>query len=411
FICNAIYRLTVHPLAKYPGPFWQKLSDWPLIFQCSAGDRHLNLLQAHEKYGSVVRTGPNTLSFNTATALYAIHTDRNANVKRAEWYKTLDASTGGFSTQSVIDKHEHAFRRRIMSQAFSEKALRDAEKFIANNVRTLIHGIGEGAGVGEWTTARNFSDWATWYGFDFIGDLSFGSSFDLLTSDEHRYVPGVLMGTSKFLYYAGYLPFAFLLRPILGTPILSMLGSQAAKDSVKFTNLANSRLEARIALSDAAEKSGQETRKDIFHHLLSARDPETGRSFTMTQLQADSGLLIAAGSDGVALTLSGCLFYLLRNPHTYEKLVAEIRSAFDDAEDIGMPKLASLTYLTACIDETLRISPALPSAMPREVLPGGLSVDGLHIPSGIDVGVAAYCIQHNSTYYPSPWAFRPERWI
>ena len=45
------------------------------------------------------------------------------------------------------------------------------------------------------------SNWSTWFAFDFISDLSFGKSWGLCESEENRYVPNVLRGTSQFLYY------------------------------------------------------------------------------------------------------------------------------------------------------------------------------------------------------------------
>ncbi|OCL10709.1 hypothetical protein AOQ84DRAFT_426325, partial [Glonium stellatum] len=123
-------------LAKYLGNFIDKLSDWPLIYHCYSGNRRLRRLKAHKKYGmrkisrSIIRIGPNTLDFDTATVLTAIHRDRNANVKKGDWYKTIDASAGAYSIQSVIDKHEHTFRRRVLSPAFSESALRDQEQSV-----------------------------------------------------------------------------------------------------------------------------------------------------------------------------------------------------------------------------------------------------------------------------------------
>lgn len=47
----SIYRVTFHPLAKYPGPFLDKISDWPLVFHCYNGNRHLVEYRNHQKYG------------------------------------------------------------------------------------------------------------------------------------------------------------------------------------------------------------------------------------------------------------------------------------------------------------------------------------------------------------------------
>lgn len=75
--------------------------------------------------------------------------------------------------------------------------------------------------------------------------------------------------------------------------------------------------------------------------------------------------------------------------------------------------MRSCTYLRACIDETMRMTPAVGGVLPREVLPGGLTIPslGLHIPSGIDVGVPIYAIHHHPKYVVSPFTFAPERWM
>jgi hypothetical protein len=46
-----IYRLTLHPLAKYPGPFLAKITDVYLAYHAWKGDRHLEFYRCHEKYG------------------------------------------------------------------------------------------------------------------------------------------------------------------------------------------------------------------------------------------------------------------------------------------------------------------------------------------------------------------------
>jgi hypothetical protein len=131
----------------------------------------------------------------------AIHKDRNANVKKGDWYKTVDASTGDFSVQTVIDKKEHTFRRRLLAPAFSETALRDQEQFIDQSVCLLLKQMTKEIGEDGWTVYQDFSEWLTYYGFDFISDISFGSRFNLLEEPEHRYLPELLKMTSHFLYY------------------------------------------------------------------------------------------------------------------------------------------------------------------------------------------------------------------
>lgn len=77
--------------------------------------------------------------------------------------------------------------------------------------------------------------------------------------------------------------------------------------------------------------------------------------------------------------------------------------------------MTSCTYLRACIDESLRLTPPIPTTLWHE-LPTGLDnepliIDGHSIPPGTQVGVNAYAIHHNETYFPAPFVFKPERWL
>lgn len=196
----------------------------------------------------------------------------------------------------------------------------------------------------------------------------------------------------------------------MGTSVMNYLPSQAARDTHKYFLESERKLAERQTADEEAHAAGKEFRSDFFHYLFRGRDPETGLGFSHEQLMADAGLLIAAGSDGVAVTVAGAMFYLLRNEKSFERLKQEIRS-LPSIDDLQSPKLLQLPYLSAVIDEALRLAPSVLSAFPREVLAGGLDIDGLHIPEGITVGVSAYAVHHNEAYFPESFTWRPERWL
>ncbi|TGO18192.1 hypothetical protein BPAE_0391g00040 [Botrytis paeoniae] len=133
---------------------------------------------------------------------------------------------------------------------------------------------------------------------------------------------------------------------------------------------------------------------------------------TVSELFTENGFLLAAGSDTASTTLSALLFYLSRYPKCYEKVTTEIRSTFSSLSEIHSgPKITPLKYLRACIEEALRMSPPLGSALWREVRPGGITIDGEFIPAGYDIGCAVYAVEHNEQYFPHSFEFQPERWI
>lgn len=176
------------------------------------------------------------------------------------------------------------------------------------------------------------------------------------------------------------------------------------------TNVTQRRKEEEILQKSGAEES--QGRKDMFHYLFNATDDAGNAGYSTDELNAEANLLIIAGSDTTATTLVGFWFYLARYPRVYNKLVEEIRTAFKSADDIQIGKtLSSCKYLHACIDEALRVAPAGVGELAREVLPGGLDIEGNHIPEGVHVGVTSWSIMHSQECFGDPWVFRPERWI
>ena len=116
------------------------------------------------------------------------------------------------------------------------------------------------------------------------------------------------------------------------------------------------------------------------------------------------------GSDTTSTALAALFFYLSRHPQAYNRVVTEVRSAFSSVDEIRMgTTLNGCVYLRACIDEALRLCPPAGSALWRQVLKGGIQVDGEFIPEGYDVGTGLFAVHHNPAHFPESSKFVPER--
>ena len=174
-------------------------------------------------------------------------------------------------------------------------------------------------------------------------------------------------------------------------------------------------MRSRVEASERAKERTQAShnaKRDFFYFLLNAKDPETGKGLTTPELWGEANILMIAGSDTTSTSLSATMFYLVRNTGAMGKLRREVRENFSDADEIvSGTRLNGLTYLKACIDEAMRLAPAVPSAIPREAMEGGVEVDGVFLPEGTDCGTPAYSIHRHPDYYREPLSYIPERWI
>src|ERR1700753_3599088 len=91
-------------------------------------------------------------------------------------------------------------------------------------------------------------------------------------------------------------PLIAIIRPILQSGILLRFGGEDARKTLQFFGYFQEQLELRMT-------SNNEGRKDFMSHMLEAQDPETGSGFTRGELDAESGLLISAGSDTFSTAL------------------------------------------------------------------------------------------------------------
>ena len=153
----------------------------------------------HQQYGSHVRAAPNFVSVNTSQGLHDIY-GFGKKVKKADFYNAFPAIKGVYNTHNVIDKTVHGRKRRVLSQAFSDHALKEMEDLMLLHIRQFLSTMGGEAPAGEvgasniekGLVVRNLADWFGYLTYDVMGELCFGKSFGMLIEGGKRSVVGLV---------------------------------------------------------------------------------------------------------------------------------------------------------------------------------------------------------------------------
>ncbi|KIL87770.1 hypothetical protein FAVG1_08647 [Fusarium avenaceum] len=301
---------------------------------------------------------------------------------------------------TAVDKKAHGRRRRILSQGLSDLSTRQFGETFKKHIDKLCNQIDECLGTStQWSESYDMSRWSSYLTFDIMADVVFCQQYDLLGNRKYRYVVDSIEDSNIRTGVLLQAPEAYSCR------LDRRLFPKSIKHRDTFIKFIS-----RLVL-DRMTKSPLK-RNDIISHLLTAKDDETNQGFTKNELTAESTTLIVAGTDTSSTAIAATLFYLTHHPSLYLRAAAEIRSAFASSEDVKLgPVLNSCVFTRSCIEESLRMSPPAGSALWREVLRGGQTVDGHVIPAGCDIGVGIYAIHHNELYFPEPFLFNPDRWF
>lgn len=85
-----IYIRTLHPLAKYPGPLLASLTNSWKAYYVYKLFFHEKLIELHQRYGPVVRVGPNHLHFWDGNAIAPIYKG-GRSMGKSEFYDAFTA--------------------------------------------------------------------------------------------------------------------------------------------------------------------------------------------------------------------------------------------------------------------------------------------------------------------------------
>ncbi|KAA8641317.1 uncharacterized protein ATNIH1004_001985 [Aspergillus tanneri] len=139
-----IYRLTLHPLAKYPGPKLAAVTRLWHSYLCTRRHRFQPFhAGTHETYGPVLRIAPDEVLFTPSRAWDDIL--RRAPGSEDGQGPLYKGPTAPHSIVTV-DGDLHRFYRRLLAKGFSDAALREQEPVIQRNINLLVETASGGSG-------------------------------------------------------------------------------------------------------------------------------------------------------------------------------------------------------------------------------------------------------------------------
>jgi hypothetical protein len=118
YVVYHAFTLLTHPLRSVPGPFLARFTAWWEWSVVRARHYEAVNIELHEKYGNVVRLGPNRYSVSNPETIDKIY-GHGANFPKDQWYRAfgnpIDAEADLFS--NTDEKRHAADRRKVSSRS------------------------------------------------------------------------------------------------------------------------------------------------------------------------------------------------------------------------------------------------------------------------------------------------------
>ncbi|KAK3311564.1 putative cytochrome P450 [Chaetomium strumarium] len=392
--CRIFYNLFFHPLRSYPGPWYTRGSIVWYLYHSAKGDHTFALHDLHLKYGPVVRIAPDELSFIGPQAwkdIYGHRAHGEPEYPKDPSHYFQDDPAHPHIVGAPRDHHSRL--RRLLSNAFSDKALREQEHVLSGYAISLVEALRT-----KCSEPVDLSKWFNFTAFDMIGHLAFAESFNCISSSKYHPWVSMVYSMAPFANWTRML--GRLVSPGSVRSLLWLVPKGVMHEYYTSRQLTKERLLRR--------KDRRPEYTDFMTHMLKA---EEQGAIDFADLESNAPILVFAGSETTATALSGVVYYVLRHPRVYDRLVREIRSAFRHQGEISLSRVNELRYLLAVLDETMRLYPPSVSNNPRVLPPQGATICGQHIPGNTKVGIPNYACFRSPDNFVNPDEFVPERFL
>ncbi|KAI5463844.1 cytochrome P450 [Mariannaea sp. PMI_226] len=396
-IARIVHNTYLHPLSAHPGPKLWAASRLPWCWYQYHGRLNHKLAELHNHYGTVVRVAPNELSYSSESAWKCIYGQRSIEMKKDPIFSLVTPT--GVPNIMTADRLTHSRHRRLLSHAFSERALREQEDLLVRYSTKLCHRLESECTKGP----VDLSEWFHLTTFDLIGSLAFGQDFACVDAGKpHPFVAAIKHVTKELIMSQ--------MAQCYGVGALCQKLFQRGSDSSRLANAQR----AKRMVDSRIERGPTDDRKDFWHYVLAADDSQgRNRGLTPEEMVVNAFSIAIAGSDGTATALTAAFYFLMTHRHVYQQLQGQIRLNFETEDGIKSDAITSDRFplIDAVLNESMRLYPPVAVTLPRVVPAGGEIIDDLFVPAEAIVGINHFSAYHSEKNFHRAKEFLPERWL
>jgi cytochrome P450 len=318
--------------------------------------------------------------------------------------------------------HEaHRKRRNALNKFFSKASITKLEGTIHDISQRLCDILLTRAGMDE---PVDLADAYSCFGFDVITSYCFGQEKGLLKENDFS------LSFRETIH--GGLEVMPVGRewPLICDIVQGLPDSIAMKINPEFVRFGQylGGIQKDIVSMVSSFKRGEtkevDSRQGILMDMLKSDLQDNEKP--VDYLTAEAAVLLTAGTDTVAWTLTVLTYHLLSKPPVLAKVTQELKSVVKDPENLPTwSTLEQLPYLSSVLLESIRLSYGLVARLARIAPDEALAYEGSFaplggkpaqqvsyvVPPGSAISILTPIIHHNEDIFPNSHSFVPERWL
>ncbi|KAJ4019736.1 hypothetical protein NW766_003494 [Fusarium irregulare] len=387
-VIKALSNFFRGPLSALPGPWYTHFTGIPLLYTRATGTSRQHLRRIHKVYGPVVRVGPSEVSINSLDGYYKVHGVGSRCIKAPVFDSIRFSHSPMLFT--MRDPKLHAQRKRVLGRGFA--AMKEEQEVTIRRLAELaVSKIKKEAQDGR----ADVYKWWRCLAVDVISEMAVGKSFELLESG------GQDLPVFKALGNAGP---SVILQVMLPSSLLALTKWSPItwlRDVGQVTEIIFNRVST--ALNEVLSPS---CGPSMVRHILSEAELSKRPVLSDDELGSEVAMMLVAGSDSTAATLTYATWEIIRDPDLRRKIEDEVAGL---REDFTSKDLEALPLLSSALEEALRMYNPAAALVERIVPPAGISVHGWDLPGGTMVYTTGWLVSRLEDIFPSPDVFDATR--